>query len=149
MSGIGEVVPGPKRVRPILAEAGDGTPHEPRVFLGRLAVAEPALFEVAGPAVVDDNIGPITELPEDLDATGVTSVQSYRPLAGTESGSDPEHGRIGTRRVYPAHLSTLLGKEPCAIGRRRESTKVEHPDAGQWTSSPGQRPAPDVIKSTI
>jgi hypothetical protein len=78
----------------------------------------------------------------------MTSVEGYRPLGGTETGSDPEHGRIGPRCVHPAHLSTLLSEQSRAIGGRWETAQVKDPDAAQRTFGAGQEPTPTVITSS-
>jgi hypothetical protein len=110
-----------------------------------LPVADSALVEVAGPAVVDDDISPVTELFEDFVATGMTGVEGYRSLRRTETGPDPEHGRIGTRRVDPEYFRPLQGKQSRAIGGWWESAQVKDPDAAQRTFGADQLRTPAVI----
>src|SRR5689334_4796938 len=58
------VVAGPVAVRAGVAEAGNRTINGARIHLGNSLIAEAKLVENAGPEVLDDDIRPLDELPQ-------------------------------------------------------------------------------------
>ena len=138
-------VPGPGRVRPVLAEPGHPDQHQPRVPLGQRVVAEPPPLQGPGPEVLDQDVGGAEQPAGQGLALGVAQVQGHRLLVAGDHRPPqrqavrllpaPLAHRVAPGRVLELdHLGPEVGQQLAAERPGQELAHLDHPDVVQWAT---------------
>ena len=114
-------------------------------FGQRFPLQPPRRGQVGG-RVVDDNVGPGSQLPQHPAALRVIHVQRNPALPGVQVEEQPAAFRVGRiagerpaspRRVTRLgrldfhHVGSQRGQQLAAVGRRRHSAQLQHPQTGE------------------
>ena len=145
------VVPGSRRIRPVLAVAGDRAVDEPRVLLAQPLVADAEAVHHAGPERLEQHVGAAREPQQHVAAAGRLEVDPDGPLAavqrqerrGRRAGIGALVLRLGPADVvaHPRvldldHVGAEVGQQQRAEAARQQAREVDHPQAAERAHTP-------------
>ena len=143
------VVAGQRRHRPGLAEAGDRAVDQPRVDRLQALVIEPEALEVADLVVLDQHVGGLDQLADDLLPLGLGMVERDRALVAVGDGEEARMAGLDAvlaldpREAIAApvvahagpfdldHVRAQIAEDLRADRRREDAAHVDHADAGE------------------
>ena len=131
MREVRDIVAGVFGIRPVLTEAGDGAPGQPRIRLMRLREAEAARGHRAWLGVLDHHIDAGRHLQQHFARSRVPHVERHRLLAAAHADL-PEHraGLTLERGRFDAdHFGAEIGQHHRAHRTGREHGEIEDANA--------------------
>ena len=136
-SRVGDVVPGPRRQRPVLAVAGHPPDDEAGVVVEQLGGFEPQPLEDAGAEALDEDVRRGSEAAHDVDPVGMLEVHLDRAAPAVE---DRHRQGGGPGPVDPDDVCAEIGEEHGAVGRRSQRRELDDPDSGERTTHVSSSP---------
>ena len=132
------VVAGEAAQRAVGAEAGDAGMDQPRELrCQHVVVADAPLFHRAGLEVVDQHVGRLEQLQQDVAALRLGEVERDRALVAVDAGEiggntfgverrPPGAGLVALRRLDLDHVGAVVGQHLAAIGTAQHARQVDH-----------------------
>jgi hypothetical protein len=129
---IGDVVPGRRRQRAVLAPSGHPRVHQPRVERLAFLRAEPEPLRDTRPEALDQDVRGRDQPAYGVEPSRVLQIERHRPAA---AGQQLQLGRAehqpAAGPVDPEHVGSQLGQQHRSERRRPDPRELDHPHPGQ------------------
>ena len=122
------------RQRPVLAPAGHPGEDQPGIALSARLRSEAESLGDAGPEALDQHVGVLGQLQQQVDRRRVLQVQADRAATAAERVVRPRRVRpapLGP--VHPQHVGTEVSQDHAAERGRRQAGDLDHAHAAEWT----------------